>query len=206
MTLHRRTFLGVTAAGAAGVGLSLLGVGPAHASTGVPATAPTTPFAVGVRRYDWTRGSRPCTTYVYYPATGTAGGNASALVTTSSGDAVVTPADAWVEYGTPLSGTTMVGGPQATVLGSPAPFSGAMTFAGNWLADTFSTPLSYTGHEQNFQAYVHTLTIADPQNIVAIVSSKSASVCDSSGPTMIVPAWLTTMSIRPKWRRVASIN
>ncbi|MGP3921567.1 RICIN domain-containing protein, partial [Nonomuraea sp. 10N515B] len=37
--------------------------------------APTTPFAVGVRRYDWTRGSRPCTTYVYYPATGTPGGN-----------------------------------------------------------------------------------------------------------------------------------
>lgn len=38
-------------------------------------TAPTTPFAVGVRQYNWTRGSRQITTYVYYPATGTPGGS-----------------------------------------------------------------------------------------------------------------------------------
>ncbi|MEU4768355.1 alpha/beta hydrolase, partial [Actinosynnema sp. NPDC023794] len=76
MTMRRRTFLSVSAAGAAGVGLGLLGVGQALAApVGPMATAPTTPFAVGVRRYNWTRGSRPCTTYVYYPATGTAGGN-----------------------------------------------------------------------------------------------------------------------------------
>ncbi|GLL02096.1 hypothetical protein GCM10017581_038380 [Dactylosporangium matsuzakiense] len=37
--------------------------------------APVTPFAVGVRQYNWTRGSRQITTFVYYPATGTAGGN-----------------------------------------------------------------------------------------------------------------------------------
>lgn len=70
MTMQRRTFLKV---GAAGAGLSLLGA--QHAFAGRLDTAPTTPFAVGVRRYNWTRGSRPCTTYVYYPATGTAGGN-----------------------------------------------------------------------------------------------------------------------------------
>ncbi|GAB3001924.1 RICIN domain-containing protein [Saccharothrix stipae] len=75
MTMQRRKFLTISAAGAAGVGLSLLGAGQAPASIGTLATAPTTPFAVGVRRYDWTRGGRPCTTYVYYPATGTAGGN-----------------------------------------------------------------------------------------------------------------------------------
>ncbi|MBB4911507.1 RICIN domain-containing protein [Actinophytocola algeriensis] len=75
MTMQRRTFLSVSAAGAAGVGLSLLGAGPAPAAVGPLDTAPTTPFAVGVRRYDWTRGNRPCTTYVYYPATGTPGGN-----------------------------------------------------------------------------------------------------------------------------------
>ncbi len=73
MTVHRRTFLSVTATGAAGLGL--LGAGQALAAIGPSATAPTTPFAVGVRRYDWTRGSRPCTTYVYYPGTGAAGGN-----------------------------------------------------------------------------------------------------------------------------------
>ena len=53
--------------------------------------------------------------------------------TPSSGDATVTAADAWAEVATPLSGTTLVGGPQATVIGTPAPFGGAMTFTGNWL-------------------------------------------------------------------------
>ncbi|MDX3386973.1 alpha/beta hydrolase [Streptomyces niveiscabiei] len=75
MTLRRRTFLGMTAAGATGVGLSLLGAGQTPAAAAPLGTAPTTPFAVGVRRYNWTRGNRPCTTYVYYPATGTAGGS-----------------------------------------------------------------------------------------------------------------------------------
>ncbi|MFF3445404.1 RICIN domain-containing protein [Streptosporangium sp. NPDC002721] len=75
MTMQRRTFLSVSAAGAAGLGLSLLGAGQALAGVGSLDPAPTTPFAVGVRRHDWTRGSRPCTTYVYYPATGTPGGN-----------------------------------------------------------------------------------------------------------------------------------
>ncbi|GAA3465362.1 hypothetical protein ACFFSW_17425 [Saccharothrix longispora] len=76
MTVQRRTFLSASAVGATGVGLFLLGVGQALATPlGSRATTPTTPFAVGVRRYHWTRGSRPCTTYVYYPSTGTAGGN-----------------------------------------------------------------------------------------------------------------------------------
>ena len=90
---------------------------------------------------------------------GTSGGNSSAIVTTSSGDAVVTAADSWVEYATPLSGTTLVGGPQVTVIGSPSPFRGTMSFAGNWLHETFTTPLAYSGHEQNFQGYVNTLTL-----------------------------------------------
>lgn len=78
MTMQRRTFLSVSAAGAAGVGLSLLGTGQAPAAVRPLNTAPAAPFApfaVGVRRYDWTRGDRPCTTYVYYPATGDPGGD-----------------------------------------------------------------------------------------------------------------------------------
>jgi hypothetical protein len=70
MAMQRRTFLGLGAAGALGMGVSLFGAGQALADP-----APADPFAVGVRRYNWTRGSRPCTTYVYYPATGSAGGN-----------------------------------------------------------------------------------------------------------------------------------
>jgi amidase len=34
-----------------------------------------------------------------------------------------------------------------------------MTFAGNWLYDTFNNPLAYSGHEGNFQGYVNTLTL-----------------------------------------------
>ncbi len=76
MSMHRRTFL-MSAAGAATLGgFSLLGSWQANAATvGTLRDAPTTPFAVGVRRYDWMRGSRRITTYVYYPATGTPGGN-----------------------------------------------------------------------------------------------------------------------------------
>src|SRR5712691_8613719 len=84
---------------------------------------------------------------------GASGANSSAIVNTSSGDTVVTAADAWVEAATPLAGATPVGGPQVTVIGTPtsttAPFAGAMTFAGNWLFDTFNNPLSYAGHEAN---------------------------------------------------------
>ena len=76
-------------------------------------------------------------------------------------------ADAWAEVATPLSGTTLVGGPQATVIGTPAPFGGAMTFTGNWLHDTFNNPLAYGGHEGNFQAYVNTLTLAAGRDEVA---------------------------------------
>ena len=92
----------------------------------------------------------------------------TSVVNTSSGDTLVTAADAWVELATPLQGSTLVGGPQITVIGTPStpakPFSGAMTFAGNWLLDSFQDPLVYTGHEANFQAYVNTLTIPAGQS------------------------------------------
>jgi amidase len=88
------------------------------------------------------------------------GANSSALVNSSSGDTSVTAADTWAEVATPLAGaSTLVGGPQATVIGTPAPFGGAMTFTGNWLYDTFNNPLAASGHEGNFQAYVNTLTL-----------------------------------------------
>jgi hypothetical protein len=84
MSMERRAFLKLGAAAAAGA--SLLTAGQASAAPlGALATAPTTPFAVGVRRYDWTRGSRPVTTYVFYPATGTAGGTPVANAPVATG-------------------------------------------------------------------------------------------------------------------------
>jgi fermentation-respiration switch protein FrsA (DUF1100 family) len=75
--MQRRHFLQLGAAGAAMVGgAPLLSSWRANAQTVQPLrAAPTTPFAVGVRQYNWTRGSRQIPTYVYYPATGTPGGN-----------------------------------------------------------------------------------------------------------------------------------
>ena len=53
------------------------------------------------------------------------------------------------------------------MIGTPAPFAGAMTFTGNWLYDTFNNPLAYGGHEGNFQAYVNTLTLPPGASEVA---------------------------------------
>ena len=87
---------------------------------------------------------------------GITGANSSSIVKTSSGDTIVTAADSWVEVATPLAGTTLVGGPQVTVLGTPSisarPFIGAITFAGDWLVDPFGKPLTYTGHEAQFSS------------------------------------------------------
>ena len=136
---------------------------------------------------------------------GIAGGNSSAIVNTSSGDAVVTAADAWVEAATPLAGTTLVGGPQVTVLGSPttpaAPFGGAMTFAGNWLFDTFSQPLSYVGHERNFQAYVNTITLQPGESrslLHFVVLGPMVNGASSAGVRAAVEATATSLAAAPE--------
>ena len=54
-----------------------------------------------------------------------------------------------------------------------------MTFAGNWLHDTFNNPLAYAGHEGNFQAYVNTLTLHAGQD----ASRCCTSSCSASAST-----------------------
>ncbi|MEV6802047.1 cellulose binding domain-containing protein [Micromonospora rifamycinica] len=73
--MRRRNFLRLSAAGAASMGAaSLLGPWQAQADTiGPLRAAPTTPFAVGVRQYNWMRGNRQVATFVYYPSTGPSG-------------------------------------------------------------------------------------------------------------------------------------
>lgn len=124
----------------------------------------------------------------------------SELVNTSSGDAVVTPADAWVEMATPTAGTALVGGPQATVLGSPSPHAGAMTFAGNWLFDTFNNPLSYSGHERNFQAYVNTITVPPGKSrsvLHFVVLGPRVDDASSAGVRAVVEATATSLAAAP---------
>jgi amidase len=137
--------------------------------------------------------------------TGAAPGNASTIVNTSSGDAVVTAADSWVEAATPLAGTAPVGGPQATVLGTPsspgAPFRGAITFAGNWLSNTFSAPLSYVGHEANFQAYVNTITLQPGQSrslLHFVVLGQMVTAASSAGVRAAVEATAGSLAAAPE--------
>src|SRR5256712_1300454 len=136
---------------------------------------------------------------------GSAGGNSSSLVNTSSGDASVSAADAWVEAATPLAGTTLVGGPQVTVIGTPTspatPFSGAMTFAGNWLFDTFNNPLSYVGHQGNFQAYVNTITLQPDKTrslLHFVVLGQMVNAASSAGVRATVEATATALSVAPE--------
>ena len=143
-------------------------------------------------------------------ATGAAPGNSSSIVNTSSGDAIVTAADAWVEAATPLAApplppTTLVGGPQVTVVGTPTsaavPFGGAMTFAGNWLVDSFNNPLSYVGHERNFQAYVNTITLQPGRTrsvLHFVVLGQMVTAATSAGVRAAVEATATELAAAPE--------
>ena len=131
--------------------------------------------------------------------------NSSQIVNTSSGDAVVTQADSWVEVATPLVGTAPFGGPQATVIGTPttpgAPFSGAMTFAGNWLVDTFNNPLSYAGHEGNFQAYINTIALQPGQSrsvLHFVVLGQMVTASSSAGVRASVEATADALAAAPE--------
>src|SRR5437899_11173083 len=126
------------------------------------------------------------------------------IILTSRGDASYTAAASSVDVSTPLTDTTPVGGPKVTVIGTPtfpaAPFSGAMTFAGNWLFDTFSNPLSYVGHEANFQAYVNTITIQPGQTrslLHFVVLGQMVTAASSAGVRAAVEATATELAGAP---------
>jgi amidase len=82
---------------------------------------------------------------------GSTGTNSSAVVASSSGDAVLDTGDAWTQTASG-AGTTTWQGPTATVTGS-------FDRSGNWLRDTFSQEYSAKGHLANYPAYVNTLTL-----------------------------------------------
>jgi fermentation-respiration switch protein FrsA (DUF1100 family) len=78
MPMRRRTLLGLGAAGVAGMSAGLLGSAPVQARvphSTIARQAPTQRFAIGVRQYSWSRGGRSLSTKVFYPTTGSPGGN-----------------------------------------------------------------------------------------------------------------------------------
>jgi amidase len=136
---------------------------------------------------------------------GASGTGSSAIVNTSSGDAVVTAADAWVDVATPLAGTRLVGGPQVTVMGTPStpasPFKGAITFAGNWLVDTFNNPIAYVGHAGNFQGYVNTITLrpgATRSLLHFVVLGQMVNAASSAGVQAAVEATASELAAAPE--------
>jgi amidase len=103
----------------------------------------------------------------YNSITGT-GANArdqqTKVVDTSSGDATIGTSDSWAEIAsTGAAGTPSVNGPSAVVIGTPAPFVGALTKTGSFLRDPFNTPLATSGDEANHFGYVYSLTLAPNQ-------------------------------------------
>jgi amidase len=128
---------------------------------------------------------------------GASGSNSSSIVNTSSGDAKVAPGDAWVAVVTPLDSNkpdTMIGGPQITVTGS-------FDFAGNWLHDTFATPLSYTGHEGNFQAYVNSITLPPGKSrslLHFIVLGQRVNAASSAGVRAALEATAAALAASPE--------
>lgn len=88
---------------------------------------------------------------------GASGTNASNIVMTSSGGAVATPADTWTTTASETAPGSTTGAPDATVVGS-------FDRTGDWLRNTFTTPMATTGHEANFPAYINKLTIQPGQS------------------------------------------
>ncbi|WP_026930788.1 alpha/beta hydrolase family protein [Glycomyces tenuis] len=70
MSVRRRAFLGLAAAAGAAAATGTV-LASAHAEPATPRqTAPTEPFGIGVRQYEWNRGDRRLVTRVFYPSTG----------------------------------------------------------------------------------------------------------------------------------------
>ncbi len=76
-----------------------------------------------------------------------------------------------------------------------------MTFAGNWMVDTFDNPLSYTGHEGNFQAYVNTIILkpgATRSLLHFIVLGPRVNATTSASIRATVEATAATLATAPQ--------
>lgn len=83
------------------------------------------------------------------------GENYGAVKMTSSGDSSIATDDSWALIGNARATDRPIG----VVLGSPAPFEGALQGTGNQQKDPFTTPLATSGNDANFYGFIHRLTI-----------------------------------------------
>ncbi|WP_244935637.1 amidase family protein [Paenibacillus glycanilyticus] len=83
------------------------------------------------------------------------GQNYGAVKTTSNGDTAIAADDSWALIGTSRAADRPIG----VILGSPAPFEGALQGTGDQQQNPFTTPLATTGNDANFYGFIHKLTI-----------------------------------------------
>jgi amidase len=74
---------------------------------------------------------------------------------TSDGDTALTPTDSWAL----IANTQATQRPVGVVLGSPAPFAGAMTRTGNQQRSPFVNPVATSGNEANFYGFINAVTV-----------------------------------------------
>ncbi len=110
------------------------------------------------------------------------GSTDSHVATTSSGDDQVTADDSWLVRRVGTDPAVSSQGPSGVVLGSPAPFDGAISRTANFLKDPFSEAPAASGHESNFVGYQNSFTL-DPGETVTIAHFVAIGVAESSSGT-----------------------
>ena len=133
---------------------------------------------------------------------GNSGSSTGIVSDTSSGDADITPADAWTLTRFGAGGAASTRSPSAVVIGSPAPFAGAMTRTGNFRDKPFEEDRVLTGHESNFIGYEHRLTLAPGETkslarFVVIGRPESAGGTGDTAPGAQVAAVRATAAAIP---------
>ncbi|MDH6181206.1 amidase [Microbacteriaceae bacterium SG_E_30_P1] len=109
------------------------------------------------------------------------GAQQGTVAATTNGDTAIGGEDSWVVVAQPGTNTRPIG----TVLGTPAPFDGAIVRTGNQERNPFETPLVTVGHEANFYGFINSISLApgETQSLLRYVhagSTGAGAVADAS--------------------------
>lgn len=119
------------------------------------------------------------------------GNFASQIKATSTEDLIISPEDSWVLVGNNRANDLPVG----VILGSPAPFEGALTATGNQQKDPFTTPLADSGNDANFYGFIHSLSI-EPGETKSLIRYIVVGQAGEEGLTSTIAA-LNELTIIP---------